>query len=161
MEPLAPQACFIRELLEKEIRLSYYERIKSMLPENYHVMIPATAPVPSFKYESAEDPLHAKSKEVIDSIRTKKSVEELRDLLSRYKEELASSGVSSEVEQQSVIRELFTQCLLLVGPKSFSHVLNVVERYLEVLRFLNATPEGRLHTVQIVSSFWKDNTQVK
>ncbi|RCH82193.1 Component of the cap-binding complex (CBC), partial [Rhizopus azygosporus] len=159
MEPLAPQACFIRELLEKEIRLSYYERIKSMLPENYHVMIPATAPVPSFKYESAEDPLHAKSKEVIDSIRTKKSVEELRDLLSRYKEELASSGVSSEVEQQSVIRELFTQCLLLVGSKSFSHVLNVVERYLEVLRFLNATPEGRLHTVQIVSSFWKDNTQ--
>lgn len=159
MDSLAPQSCFIREVLEKEIRLSYYERIKSMLPENFQTIIPVTAPAPDFKFSDTSDPLNVKSKEIIDSLRTKKSVEEIRDLLAKYKDELASQGVN-EGEQQSLVRELFIQCLLLVGSKSFSHVLNVVERYLEVLRFLNSAPEGRLHTVQILASFWKNNTQV-
>ncbi|KAG0747196.1 hypothetical protein G6F57_006109 [Rhizopus arrhizus] len=158
MDSLAPQSCFIREVLEKEIRLSYYERIKSMLPENFQTIIPVTAPAPDFKFSDTSDPLNVKSKEIIDSLRTKKSVEEIRDLLAKYKDELASQGVN-EGEQQSLVRELFIQCLLLVGSKSFSHVLNVVERYLEVLRFLNSAPEGRLHTVQILASFWKNNTQ--
>lgn len=159
MDSLAPQSCFVREVLEKEIRLSYYERIKSMIPENLHTLIPETAPSPHFKFNNTDDPLNAKSKVIIDSLRTKKSVEEVRDLLSKNKEDAATEG-KTEIEQQSYVRELFIQSLLLVGSKSFSHILNVVERYLDVLRFLNSTPEGRLHTVQILASFWKDNTQV-
>ncbi|KAG1462785.1 hypothetical protein G6F56_005438 [Rhizopus delemar] len=158
MDSLAPQSCFVREVLEKEIRLSYYERIKSMIPENLHTLIPETAPSPHFKFNNTDDPLNAKSKVIIDSLRTKKSVEEVRDLLSKNKEDAATEG-KTEIEQQSYVRELFIQSLLLVGSKSFSHILNVVERYLDVLRFLNSTPEGRLHTVQILASFWKDNTQ--
>lgn len=33
-------------------------------------------------------------------------------------------------------------------------------RYLEVLRYVNSSPEARLRTVQIAAAFWKDNTQV-
>lgn len=33
-------------------------------------------------------------------------------------------------------------------------------RYLEVLRYVNSSPESRLRTVQIAAAFWKDNTQV-
>ncbi|KAI9279792.1 MIF4G like-domain-containing protein [Sporodiniella umbellata] len=158
MNPLSQQFCFLKEVLEKEIRLSYYDRIKSMLPENFHIFLSESAPSPQFKYSDKADPSHEKSKTIIDSLRTKKNVEEVREMLSKYKDEAASEG-KGEVEQQSYIRELFVQSLLLVGSKSFSHILNVVERYLDVLRFLNSTPEGRLHTVQILASFWEHNTQ--
>jgi nuclear cap-binding protein subunit 1 len=92
-------------------------------------------------------------------LRTKKTADEVRALLDKYKEEVKASTGADEQEQNQRVREMFVQCLLLVGSKSFSHILNVVERYLDVLRFVNATPEGRLHTVQIVASFWEHNTQ--
>jgi nuclear cap-binding protein subunit 1 len=159
LDPLHPQTCFIRETLEKEIRLSYYERIKSILPEEFHPLVPSTAPAPNFAYKDVNDPLHAQAKIIIESLRTKKTVDEVRAILDKYKNELQSQGLD-EQQQTILVRQMFVQCLLLVGSKSFSHILNVVERYLDVLRLVNTTPEGRLHTVQIVASFWKHNTQV-
>jgi len=158
LDPNHPQACFIRETLEKEIRLSYYERIKSIIPEEFHALVPSAAPAPNFAYKDIKDPLHAQAKVVIESLRTKKTADEVRTILDKYKEEVRATGVD-EQEQNQRVREMFVQCLLLVGSKSFSHILNVVERYLDVLRFVNATPDGRLHTVQIVASFWEHNTQ--
>ncbi|KAI9346679.1 armadillo-type protein [Pilaira anomala] len=158
LDPNHPQVCFIRETLEKEIRLSYYERIKSIIPDYFHALIPAVAPGPDFKYKDPADPLYQKTQLIISSLRGKKSVEEVGDILSNFKKEFGAEGMN-EQEQTQQVREIFVQCLLLVGSKSFSHILNVVERYLDVLRLVNASPEGRLHTVQIVASFWKNNTQ--
>ncbi|KAI8381201.1 armadillo-type protein [Radiomyces spectabilis] len=158
LDPLHPQLCFIRETLEKEIRLSYYERIKSIIPEAFRSVIPSAAPAPDFKYKNPEDPLHQSAKTMIENMRAKKTVEEIRAILDKIKEDQASQGISEE-EQNSAAREVFLHSLLLVGSKSFSHVLNVVERYLEVMRYVNSTPEARLHTVQVVASFWKNNTQ--
>lgn len=160
LDPLHPQSCFIRETLEKEIRLSYYERIKSILPEEFHALVPSAAPAPNFAYKDVNDPLHEQAKIIIESLRTKKTVDEVKSILDKYKDGLQSQGMD-EQQQTSLVRQMFVQCLLLVGSKSFSHILNVVERYLDVLRLVNTTPEGRLHTVQIVASFWKHNTQVK
>ncbi|KAI7866860.1 armadillo-type protein [Spinellus fusiger] len=158
LDPMHPQACFIRETLEKEIRLSYYERIKTTIPEEFAPLFPPVAPGPDFEYKEPSHPLHSQAKLVIESLRAKKTVEEVREILNVFKEDQAKRGLDEQAQLNSV-RVLFVQCLLLVGSKSFSHVLNVVERYLEVIRYVNSTPEGRLHTVQIVSSFWKNNTQ--
>lgn len=158
LDPNHPQACFIRETLEKETRLSYYDRVKSFIPEEFHTLIPTTAPGPDFEYKDINNPLHDRAKSIIESLRTKKSVDEVREQLAGFKDELAAQG-KNELEQTQQVREMFVQCLLLVGSKSFSHILNVIERYLDVLRYVNTTPEGRFHTVQIVASFWKNNTQ--
>ncbi|KAI8994905.1 armadillo-type protein [Pilobolus umbonatus] len=158
LDPLNPKVCFVRETLEKVVRLSYYERIKSILPADFHVLLQPIAPSPDFAYKDINNPLHDKAKIIVEAIRTKKSIEELKDMLSKYKEEQAAQG-ADEQQQQMLVREMFVQCLLLVGSKSFSHILNVVERYLDVLRYVNTTPDGRLHTVQTVASFWKNNTQ--
>jgi nuclear cap-binding protein subunit 1 len=127
MDPISPQACFVRETLEKEVRLSYYERIKTTVPDEFHALISPVAPGPDFEYKDATDPLHATAKSITESLRTKKSVEEVRDLLAKFKDEQAAQG-ADEQKQQSIVREMFVQCLLLVGSKSFSHILNVVER---------------------------------
>ncbi|KAG2227596.1 hypothetical protein INT45_002281, partial [Circinella minor] len=158
LDPAHPKVCFIRETLEKDIRLSYYERIKSTVPEPFHALIPSQPPGPDFEYENGDHPLHDSAKEVINGMKTKKSSDDIQAILQRFKEEQAAQG-ADEQEQTKLTHELFVQAMLLVGSKSFSHVLNVVERYLEVLRFVNTTPEARVHTVTVVASFWKQNSQ--
>ncbi|CAO3576982.1 unnamed protein product [Absidia cylindrospora] len=157
-DTMHPQVCFIRETIEKEIRLSYYDRIKTSLPTEFHALAPPQAPAPHFSYGSAEHPLNPSAKKVVEALRTKKSVEEVHEVLNSIKQELASLDYD-EAAHTSTIQDLFVQCLLLVGCKSFSHVLNVVERYLEVMRHLNGTHEDKLRTVQTVASFWQNNTQ--
>ncbi|KAI8992033.1 armadillo-type protein [Mycotypha africana] len=164
-QPNHPQVCFLRETLEKVIRLSYYERIKAILPEELYPLISPQAPAPEFAFKDPNDPLHATAKTIIESLRAKKTVDELQQLLEEYANRMKEEVMSDRDDQQQQLqldhlkRIMFIQCLLWVGSKSFSHILNVVERYLEMLRSLNSTPDARVHTVQIVASFWKNNTQ--
>lgn len=153
-----PQVCFVRETFEKQTRLSYYERIKSLIPEEFQKLMSPTPPGPHFECADPSNPLHEKAKVIVNALRGKKSVDEVKSLLDQFKEELEGVDEQERVRKE---RYLFTQCLLLVGSKSFSHILNVIERYLDILRAINTTPEARLHSVQIVASFWKNNSQVK
>lgn len=123
LDKMHPQVCFIRETIEKEIRLSYFERIKSSLPEEFASLAPAQAPAPNFSFASADHPLNASAKRVVEALRSKKGVDDVRELLDDIKKEVDGQGYDD-----SAIQDLFVQCLLLVGCKSFSHVLNVVER---------------------------------
>ncbi|KAF9998965.1 Component of the cap-binding complex (CBC) [Entomortierella chlamydospora] len=152
------QSIFIRETLEKTIRLSYYERIKEPLPEEFHKFIPAEAPGPSWKFESPEHPYHAMASAVLNSLRAKNSIDQIEQTLESMKNAPRLESLTS-TEREDFIRELFTECVLMLGSKSFSHVLNVIERYLTILQRMNGTPEARLHTVKIVAQFWRNNTQ--
>ncbi|KAI9311540.1 armadillo-type protein [Dichotomocladium elegans] len=158
LEPDHPQVIFTRETLEKMIRLSYYERVKSLIPDVFYKLIPSQSPAPSFAYQSSDHPLHNAAKGLIENLRAKKSADEIQAILEQFKEEQARRDMPAN-DQDRMMRELFVQSTLLVGSKSFSHVLNVVERYLDVLRYVNGTPEARLHTVQIIAEFWKENRQ--
>ena len=50
--PLSPQHVFLRQILSQMQRLSYYERIKSVLPETFQSLITETGPV--YRYSDAE-----------------------------------------------------------------------------------------------------------
>ncbi|KAF9114720.1 Component of the cap-binding complex (CBC) [Mortierella sp. AM989] len=152
------QSVFIRETLEKTIRLSYYERIKESLPEEFQKFIPAETPGPAWKFESPEHPYHAMASAVLNSLRAKNSIDQIEQTLESMKNAPRLESLTP-TEREDFIRELFTECVLMLGSKSFSHVLNVIERYLTILQRLNSTPEARLHTVKIVAQFWRNNTQ--
>ncbi|RUP49695.1 hypothetical protein BC936DRAFT_141787 [Jimgerdemannia flammicorona] len=156
---LHPQACLIRETLEKDIRLSYFERIKTTLPDEFLSMIPGEPPGTAFKYQSEDHPLHGSAKLLLEQLRQKVPGAEIEERVLRDVKKKADEKGVSIPEQEDTAREVLVQCVLLLGSKSFSHVLNVVERYLSVLQSLNTTAEARLHTVKIVASFWRNNTQ--
>lgn len=46
-----PKKVFIRETIEKEIRLSYYSKIKDSLPQAYHILLPGEPSGPYFDYD--------------------------------------------------------------------------------------------------------------
>ncbi|KAG0365804.1 Component of the cap-binding complex (CBC), partial [Gamsiella multidivaricata] len=158
LPPDHAQCVFIRETLEKTIRLSYFERIKEALPDEFQKFMPSEAPGPSWKFESPEHPYHAMASAVLNSLRNKSSTEQIEQTLESMKNAPRLESLTPN-EREDFIRELFTECVLMLGSKSFSHVLNVIERYLAILQRMNGTPEARLHTVKIVAQFWRNNTQ--
>ncbi|KAI8070881.1 armadillo-type protein [Gongronella butleri] len=158
-DPMHPQVCFMRETIEREIRLSYYDRVKANLPERVaRDACPPQAPAPVFAYSDKTHELHAAAITVIQALKEKQTPEQIQQALDAIKQDLAAKGYDEE-KQQSALQDLFIQCLLLVGCKSFSHVLNVIERYLDILRQINQKGSDKVRTVEIVASFWKDNSQ--
>lgn len=126
-----PKKFFVRETLLKLMRLSYYERVKSVIPKAFHDLLPPVAPGPEFEYSDSNHLLYQDAKEVTDRLKAKKSTDDIQVVLDKFKDERAKQGLD-ENTQETMVRELFLQCLLLVGSKSFSHILNVVERYVKV-----------------------------
>ncbi|CAB4419816.1 unnamed protein product [Rhizophagus irregularis] len=152
LDPLHPKVCFLRETFQKMVRYSYYERIKSTIPDEFSSIFPIE-PSTSFKYEDSTHPLHDLAETLLGKIRKRASNEDVQ----AYFKEIVTALPPKEQDQ--TIRDIFVQCVLMQGCKSFSHVLNVIERYLPILQSLNESPEDKLHTVKIVAEFWKRNTQ--
>jgi len=78
-------------------------------------------------------------------------VEEMRSELLRES--------TSESRALSTARSITVQCLLVLGARSFSHFLNVVERYLPVLHAVSGTPDAKFEILEVVSGFWRRNQQ--
>ncbi|CAG8708462.1 9313_t:CDS:10, partial [Cetraspora pellucida] len=129
---------------------------KSTIPEEFLVLFPTAEPTTNFRYEDPDHYLNNFAASLISKLRNKSSNSEIQAHL----EEVGKSFPDLPAkEKEQAIRDLFVQCVLMLGSKSFSHVLNVIERYLLILQSLNETPEARLHTVKIVAEFWVNNTQ--
>ncbi|RHZ60069.1 hypothetical protein Glove_359g15 [Diversispora epigaea] len=156
LDPSHPKICFIRETLEKTIRYSYYDRIRTSMPEEFLAIFPPSEPSINFRYEDSQHPLYNLSTNLINKLRAKSPNNEIKSILEEVGKNFPEMP---QLEQEQTIRDLFIQCVLMLGSKSFSHVLNVIERYLPILQALNETPEARLHTVKIVAEFWVNNTQ--
>ncbi|KAL5038717.1 hypothetical protein BDV3_001940 [Batrachochytrium dendrobatidis] len=175
-DPLSAQFVFVRETLEHCVRLSYYDRIKNVIPENFEkhgLIFPQSAPSFDYKYETAEkcgdEGLFLLADLLNKSISVRADAATVEQIL--VKVEKYASGQTVEVEGKSITpgmttgfsenaaREMLITCVMLQGSKSFSHILNVIERYLPLLQKCNETMEDRAHTLHVTAEFWKDNTQ--
>ncbi|KAI9616102.1 hypothetical protein KEM48_005359 [Puccinia striiformis f. sp. tritici PST-130] len=129
-----PKRVFVARVIELEIRLSYYDRIKETVPSKFlEVGIMSNDPPgPTFEYEDPAHRDHLAALDVVQLLKHKEPVSRLLDYLTKMQERLTNEGVQESV--QDVTREVAIQSLLNVGSRSFSHFLNVLERYLELLK---------------------------
>ncbi|KAJ1968031.1 Nuclear cap-binding protein subunit 1 [Dispira parvispora] len=74
-------------------------------------------------------------------------------------DQLINVTVTSDNALTRVVRDVFVQCVLFIGRKSFSHMLNVIERYLPLLKKFGMDADAKHHIVETVNEFWKDNPQ--
>lgn len=75
------------------------------------------------------------------------------------KNTLEASGTHLHVD--STIRSISIHCLLSIGSRSFSHLLNAIERYLPLLRGLAGSDgESKQDILSAVASFWRLNRQM-
>lgn len=185
-----PKRNFIRKALELEIRLSYYDRILKTIPEDFHPpdahSVPKEAPGPNFEYDdpgmlisdeiendtesSVAAPHHEAAQALLNLFRGRARAEDIIAHLETLRTtlETESSDTDRVFNVDSVMRSIAIQCLLHIGSRSFSHLLNAIERYLSYLRYLASgcttesagagIPEAKTDILNAAADFWKQDS---
>ncbi|KAF8412692.1 hypothetical protein HHK36_000660 [Tetracentron sinense] len=152
----APQRVFVQEVLEREVRLSYWEQIKQSI-ENAPALEELLPPKggPSFKF-SVEDgrertEQHALSIELSSLVKGRQIA---REVISWVEESVIP------VHGLEIALEVVIQTLLDIGSKSFTHLITVLERYGQVIAKLCPDQDKQVILITEVSSYWKNSTQM-
>lgn len=153
----SPQRVFAQELLEKEVRLSYWDKIKESLenaPELEELLPPKG--VICFKYigESQGEQYEAElalSAELSGMVKEKKLA---REIYPWVEEKIIL------VHGHKVAIEVVVQTLLHIGSKSFTHLVTVLERYGYVLSKLASDESNQTLVISEVAKLWQNSAQM-
>ncbi|KAL1742855.1 MIF4G like-domain-containing protein [Schizophyllum fasciatum] len=154
-----PKQVFMRRAVELEIRLSYYERIAKTLPEPIAAaVLPPEAPGPHWAWEDSAHPQHDAAQGILNLLRGRAKAEDVITHLETVKGTLEGGDVA---DAEATVRDMATQALLNVGSRSFSHLLNAIERYLPLLRTLAGQGgSARADILVSAASFWAASPQL-
>ncbi|XP_010521542.1 PREDICTED: nuclear cap-binding protein subunit 1 [Tarenaya hassleriana] len=152
----APQRVFVQEVLQREVRLSYWDKIKQSV-ENASALEELLPPKggPNFKYsfedgkEKTEE--HQLSADLNSMVKGKQTA---RDIIS-WVEESVYPAQGFEVTLAVVV-----QTLLDIGSKSFTHLIIVLERYGQVFAKLCPDNDKQVMLISEISTYWKNNAQM-
>ncbi|XP_058208766.1 nuclear cap-binding protein subunit 1 [Rhododendron vialii] len=151
----APQRVFVQEVLEREVRLSYWDKVKQSI-ENAPALEELLPPkgVPNFKYggEGGRDGTeHALSSELSGMVKGRQTV---REIIS-WMEESVIPAHGFEITLSVIV-----QTLLDIGSKSFTHLITVLERYGQVIARICPDQDKQVMLIDEVSSYWKNSAQL-
>ncbi|CAL0322751.1 unnamed protein product [Lupinus luteus] len=151
----APQRVFVQEVLEREVRLSYWDKVKQSIENALgleELLPPKGVPKLNFGAEDGkENNEHVLSGELNNMIKGKTPV---REIISWIDENVFPNN-GLEVTLRVVV-----QTLLNIGSKSFTHLITVLERYGQVIAKVCPDEDKQVMLIAEVSSFWKSNTQM-
>ncbi|KAL3479426.1 MIF4G like-domain-containing protein [Aspergillus californicus] len=155
-----PRMAFIQGALDKEIRLSFAQRIRGTLLEPYQDLITEgkEKDTPDFKYMSDTTPYASEGKDIMQLIRKKAPDEEIQPLITAIEEQASGLGVENPILPST---DAFVTAICFVGSKSLSHVLSCIERNKE--RLLAIGPNSAAARRQIITSvmeYWVDQPGV-
>ncbi|GMH26023.1 hypothetical protein Nepgr_027866 [Nepenthes gracilis] len=152
----APQRVFVQEILEREVRLSYWDKIKQSI-ENAPGLEELLPPKggPNFRYNAEDDrdqaEQHSLSAELGSMVKGRQSA---REIISWIEEKVIS------VHGFEATLGVVVQTLLSIGSKSFTHLVTVLERYGQVIFKICSDGEKQVMLINEVSSFWKNSAQM-
>ncbi|KAL7750421.1 Nuclear cap-binding protein subunit 1 [Sorochytrium milnesiophthora] len=155
-DPVSKKVFFVRESMAKLVRLAYFDRIVETIPDEFKPSVfPSTAPRMAFTYaepsEGVSEQMVSFGHNIASSIRGKDTWESVWAVCKE-----TSHNMDMDIDR---LRDIAIQTLLSCGSKTFSHTVNVMERYLQIFTTLADTPENRVHLIAIVYHFWKFNIQ--
>lgn len=155
--PWHPQRWFMAEVLEKEIRLAYWDKIKETLAsQKMGPMMPPRA-TPVFRYSGLMDGAASEAEvklaaDLVALVRAKKGHKDLHAwVVGTAIPTLGSSAAALD---------LTVQALANLGAKSFTHTLTMLERYAPLLHSLAPTQELQTAVVGSVAELWKNSPQM-
>ncbi|KAF4767419.1 hypothetical protein HAV15_009267 [Penicillium sp. str.  len=151
-----PRMAFIHGALDKEIRLSFAQRIKGTLPDPYPKLITAgkEKDTPDFKYSSEMAPYSKEGQELMQLIRKKASDEEIQPVITAIEDQAQSQGVD---DPKIPSTDAFVTSLCFVGSKSLSHVLSCIERSKDRLLAIGTESQhARCQIITSVMDYWVD-----
>lgn len=154
-----PQKSFMSAALDKEIRLSFAQRIKGTLPEPYQALIPEAKAkdTPDFKYADEKTPFASQGSQVAQLLRRKGTDAEIAPLLQEIEQEAAARNLDPLLAST----DAYVSSICYVGSKSLSHVLSCIERCKDRLLSLGpASSAARRQIITSVMGYWQDQPGV-
>ncbi|KAL2760806.1 hypothetical protein ACRALDRAFT_1038256 [Sodiomyces alcalophilus JCM 7366] len=154
LSDIHPHKAFILGALDKEIRLSFAQRIKNTLPEEYQALIGPEKEndVPDFKFSDDATPFAAEGREMATLLKRKAPDEEFQPIIDRIH---AAAGEHS-LDPLTASTDVFVTAVCWVGSKSLSHVLACIERVKDRLLDIGAASEvARAQIITAVMSYWQ------
>jgi nuclear cap-binding protein subunit 1 len=138
----APSRVFVHEVLTRCVRLSYWEKIKSTVPEEFHILLPDT-PTPAYRFSERNNPYTEAERQGLE--RDKRAyVDTAARLLHVIRERREPGTVMIWLDHNvtpvlgaDARLKLFVPCFLEAGSKSFAHTNSLLDRYKTVLLNLN------------------------
>ncbi|KAE8377907.1 MIF4G like-domain-containing protein [Aspergillus bertholletiae] len=151
-----PRMAFIIGALDKEIRLSFAQRIRGTLPDPYQDLITEgkEKDTPDFKYSLDTAPYANEGMEIMQLIRKKATDDEILPVINTIEEQARAMGVEDPMLPST---DAFVTAICFIGSKSLSHVLSCIERNKE--RLLAIGPKSiraRRQVITSVMEYWAD-----
>lgn len=153
LQDLDARKWFLKGALDKEVRLSFAQRIQKTLPDEYlHMVGPEKEQdVPDFKYQDADAPFSAEGTEIASLLRRKATDEEMQPTVEAIAKQAAERGLDPLV----ACMDVFVTAVCWVGSKSLSHVLACIDRTKgRMLDSANASPAARAQIISSVMTYW-------
>ncbi|KAF5730839.1 ARM repeat superfamily protein isoform 1 [Tripterygium wilfordii] len=152
----APQRVFVQEVLEREVRLSYWDKVKQSIenaPALEELLPPRGGPNFSYSVEDGRERTeeHALSTELSSKVKGRQTA---RDIIS-WVEESVFPAHGFEVTLKVVV-----QTLLDIGSKSFTHLITILERYGQVIARICPDHDKQVMLIVEVSFYWKNSSQM-
>ncbi|KAK3326565.1 MIF4G like-domain-containing protein [Apodospora peruviana] len=150
---LHPCKAFIAGAIDKEIRLSFAQRIKNTLPEPYQALIgpEKEKDVPDFKFANDQTPFAAEGREIAGLLKRKAPDEEIQPVIER----IHALAIDNNLDPLVTSTDVFVTAVLHVGSKSLSHVLAAIERTKDRLTDAGAASEAaRQQILSSVMDYW-------
>jgi nuclear cap-binding protein subunit 1 len=127
--------------------------------------------LPSPHLGSTANPYYDATQSILGLLRGRSPPEEVISFVDNLRMSLESTPSAPHpfASIDALIRSIGVQSLLSIGSRSFSHLLNAIERYLPLLRGLaNPSPaqgggdvtEAKTDILNAVFAFWKRNRQI-
>ncbi|KAI1763003.1 MIF4G like-domain-containing protein [Hypoxylon sp. FL1150] len=148
-----PRKAFILGALDKEIRLSFAQRIKGTLPEPYQALIgpEKEQDTPEFKYNDDRTPFAVEGREIAALLKRKAPDEEIQPIINR----IHSAALDQSIDPLVSSTDVFMTAVCWVGSKSLSHVLACIERTKDRLLDAGAASEAaRAQIITAVVAYW-------
>ncbi|PBP22804.1 cap binding protein [Diplocarpon rosae] len=153
---LDPKKAFIEGALDKEIRLSFAQRIKGTLPAPYQMLIPKEKEqdTPDFKYALADTPFSQEGQEILELLKKKSPEDIIQPVIDRIHRQAQALALPDELVCST---DAYVTSICYIGSKSLSHVLSCIERCKERLLALGpVSPAARKQIIDSVMEYWKD-----
>ncbi|MCJ1312780.1 hypothetical protein MMC25_006456 [Agyrium rufum] len=147
---------FIVGALDKEIRLSFAQRIRGTLPIPYQALITEAKEqdTPEFKYNSDQTPYAEQGKEILRLLRVKAPDSELEKPITALQDVALEQGLADPNVPST---DALVTSICFLGSKSFSHVLSCIERTKDRLLSIGSTSEpARLQIISSVMQYWSE-----
>ena len=156
---LQPKPKFIKETLARCLRLSYYEKVLGLIPENFQVLMPEP-PLPVNKYlnEDAETlPEYSIVEKLMNAFKDKATPEQVIEVINEI-DKLPGQRLENDFNPLKI--SSFLTVLLSYASKSFTHLFYMIHKYNKVLQYLNTSEESQLCMLTTMFEIWKSHEQL-